>query len=150
MNAQTATHQAVVTGVAGNIVSIMAPSGSIMKNEVANILVGDAKLKSEVLRVHGNTADIQVARSDRSGNALLGSFVLTRAATTYHIDVYGNMLEYPGGRVVSHTAFSNRNSDSFLALFRSKGYYIEQMLEDSAEGIVDEFIKVTHTGKAGK
>jgi V/A-type H+-transporting ATPase subunit A len=60
VNTQTTANEAVVTGVAGNIVNIMVPSGSIMKNEVANIRVGDDKLKSEVLRVHGNTADIQV------------------------------------------------------------------------------------------
>ncbi len=70
--------------------------------------------------------------------------------TNYHINVYGNMLEYPSGEVVSHTAFSNENEDSVLALFRPKGYYIEEMLEDSAEEIVDEFIKVTNTGKSSK
>ena len=45
-------NEAIVTGVGGNIVSIEAPEGSIMKNEVANICLGDQKLKSEVLRVH--------------------------------------------------------------------------------------------------
>ena len=60
MSSRTAINEAIVTGVAGNIVNIEAPSGSIMKNEVANICVGDEKLKSEVLRVSGNTADIQV------------------------------------------------------------------------------------------
>ena len=57
---QTSINEAFVTGVAGNIVSIVAPAGSIMKNEVAYILLDDQKLKSEVLRVNGNTADIQV------------------------------------------------------------------------------------------
>lgn len=66
---------------------------------------------------------------------------------TYSADVYGNMLEYPGGKIVSHTAFNERNSDSILALFRSKGYYVDKMLENAAEGIVDEFVKITNTGK---
>lgn len=66
---------------------------------------------------------------------------------TYSADVYGNMLEYPGGRIVSHTAFNKRNSDSVLALFRSKGYYVDELLKNSAEDIVDQFIKVTNTGK---
>ena len=66
---------------------------------------------------------------------------------TYSTNVYGNMLEYPAGKIVSHTAFNKRNSDSVLALFRSKGYYIDELLKDSAEDIVDEFIKVTNTGK---
>jgi len=60
LNNRSSNNDAVVTGVGGNIVSIRAPSGVIMKNEVANICMGNEKLKSEVLRVEGNTADIQV------------------------------------------------------------------------------------------
>jgi len=67
---------------------------------------------------------------------------------TYSADVYGNMLEFPGGKIISHTAFNERNSDSVLQLFRAKGYYIDKMLQNSAEGIVDEFIKVTNTGRS--
>ncbi len=48
-----------VIGVAGNIVSIES-DGPIMKNEVAYVQVGDEKLKAEVLRVFGKTADMQV------------------------------------------------------------------------------------------
>jgi len=60
VNGYDQSNEAVVTGVGGNIVSIMAPEASIMKNEVAHICLGDERLKSEVLRVSGNTADIQV------------------------------------------------------------------------------------------
>jgi hypothetical protein len=66
---------------------------------------------------------------------------------TYSTDVYGNMLEFPSGKVVSHTAFHNQNSDSVLALFRAKGHYVDELLKDSAENIVKEFIKVTNAGK---
>jgi len=66
---------------------------------------------------------------------------------TYSADVYGNMLEYPSGKTVSYTAVNVKNSDSVLALFRSKGYYVDELLKNSAEGIVDEFIKLTDTGK---
>ncbi len=68
-------------------------------------------------------------------------------SNTYSTNVYGNMLEYPAGKIVSHTAFNKRNSDSVLQIFRPKGYYIDELLKDSAEDIVDEFIKVTNTGK---
>ena len=68
-------------------------------------------------------------------------------SNTYSADVFGNMLEYPSGKIVSHTAFNRRNSDSVLALFRSKGYYVDELLKKSAEDIVDEFIKVTNTGR---
>jgi hypothetical protein len=66
---------------------------------------------------------------------------------TYSADVYGNLLEYPNGKIVSYTAFNKRNSDSVLALFRSKGYYVDELFKDSAEDIVDAFIQVTNTGK---
>ncbi len=56
----TSVHEAEVIGVAGNIVSIEAPGGSIMKNEVAYVCLGEQRLKAEVLRVFGNTADLQV------------------------------------------------------------------------------------------
>ena len=51
--------EARVIGVAGNIVSIES-DGPIMKNEVAYVHVGDESLKAEVLRVFGQTADMQV------------------------------------------------------------------------------------------
>jgi V/A-type H+/Na+-transporting ATPase subunit A len=52
--------RARVLGVNGNIVRIEVQSGPIMKNEVAFVRVGDERLKSEVLRVYGNIADLQV------------------------------------------------------------------------------------------
>jgi len=54
-----------VIGVAGNIVTIESQQ-ALMKNEVAYIQVGDASLKSEVLRISGSTADMQVFE-DTSG-----------------------------------------------------------------------------------
>lgn len=55
----TSRSTARIVGVAGNIVTIEA-DGPLMKNEVAYIQVGSDRLKSEVLRVFGNTADMQV------------------------------------------------------------------------------------------
>jgi V/A-type H+/Na+-transporting ATPase subunit A len=56
----TSTTEASVIGVSGNIVSIEAQSGSIMKNEVAYVCREDRRLKAEVLRVYGKEADLQV------------------------------------------------------------------------------------------
>ncbi len=52
--------RARVLGVNGNIVRIQADSGTLMKNEVAFVRVGQERLKSEVLRVYGDIADLQV------------------------------------------------------------------------------------------
>jgi V/A-type H+-transporting ATPase subunit A len=49
-----------VTGVNGSIVTIEVPDGDFMKNEVAYVSLGGARLKSEVLRVEGRRADLQV------------------------------------------------------------------------------------------
>lgn len=52
--------EARVTGVKGNIVTMEYESGALMKNEVAYIHVGEARLKAEVLRIRGQRADMQV------------------------------------------------------------------------------------------
>ncbi len=54
---QTRAH---VIGVNGNIVTIETDGGPILKNEVAYVVVGQDRLKSEVLRIYGTIADLQV------------------------------------------------------------------------------------------
>ena len=48
-----------VTGVNGNLVAATF-SGSVRKNEVGYVLVGDDRLKGEVIRVNGDTASMQI------------------------------------------------------------------------------------------
>lgn len=64
MSTQTSTSSihatAKVLGVNGNIIRVKMTAGQIMKNEVAYVCVGDERLKSEVLRIYGNIADLQV------------------------------------------------------------------------------------------
>lgn len=60
MNTLTSTSEVAVIGVNGNVVTVEAAEGSIVKNEVAYVCVGEQKLKAEVLRIHGRTADLQV------------------------------------------------------------------------------------------
>ncbi len=60
MNTLTCTSEAAVIGVNGNVVTVEAAEGSIVKNEVAYVCVAEQKLKGEVLRIHGRTADLQV------------------------------------------------------------------------------------------
>jgi V/A-type H+-transporting ATPase subunit A len=50
----------VVAGVNGNIVTIDFRDSPIMKNEVAYVLLDGYRLKSEVLRIRGNRAEMQV------------------------------------------------------------------------------------------
>lgn len=60
MTTTNSTPEARVIGVNGSIVSIEVAHGPIIKNEVAYVCVGEERLKSEVLRVYGRTADLQV------------------------------------------------------------------------------------------
>jgi V/A-type H+-transporting ATPase subunit A len=48
-----------VTGVNGNMVTAEF-AGTVSQNEVGYILLGDSRLKSEVIRISGNTASLQV------------------------------------------------------------------------------------------
>ena len=52
--------RAPVVGVQDSMVTIDVSGQPIMKNEVGYILVGQERLKAEVLRVQGDTADMQV------------------------------------------------------------------------------------------
>jgi len=56
----TSSIEAFVREVNGSIVTVKVPRGEFMKNEVAYVCVGDARLKSEILRVEGRQADLQV------------------------------------------------------------------------------------------
>jgi len=49
-----------VVGVNGNIATIELTEGYLVKNEVAYLQTGSQKLKSEVIRIKGNRADMQV------------------------------------------------------------------------------------------
>jgi len=73
--------------------------------------------------------------------------VSSNNGTTYYVYPAGNMLEYPGGRVVGSTRMGMGSSTSILALFRSKDYYILDAIQMSAEAIVDDIIKVTKSKK---
>ena len=48
-----------VTGVNGNMVSVQV-DGAVSLNEVAYIKLGEKKLKSEIIRIRGNIAQLQV------------------------------------------------------------------------------------------
>jgi V/A-type H+-transporting ATPase subunit A len=57
--------KATVVTVRENLVTIEVKDAPIRKNEVGYICVGDERLKAEVLRVHGHTADMQVFEDTR-------------------------------------------------------------------------------------
>ena len=54
-----------VLAVRESLVNIDTGGNAIKKNEVGYICVGEERLRAEVLRVHGNTADMQVFEDTR-------------------------------------------------------------------------------------
>ena len=60
--AENNTAREKIVGVNGNLITVRY-SGRVMQNEVAYALLGDARLKCEVIRVRGDVADLQVFES---------------------------------------------------------------------------------------
>jgi len=54
-----------VVAVRPNLITVQLDEGPVAKNEVGHVLVGTARLKSEVLRVRGRRADMQVFEDTR-------------------------------------------------------------------------------------
>lgn len=92
-----------------------------------------ARLKVDYLYVVWNS-DIMLVTSSQGGS-------------TYYVYPVGNMIEYPGAKVVASTRSSNGSSTSILALFHSKDYYIVDALNGAASDIVDDFLDVTKSAK---
>jgi len=59
-SAASERNTASVVGVKESLVTIDVSDTPVMKNEVGYVLIGDERLKAEVLRVQGNVADMQV------------------------------------------------------------------------------------------
>ncbi|HRZ86490.1 MAG TPA: V-type ATP synthase subunit A [bacterium] len=57
---QSSAARARIVGVRDNIVQVEVVEGSIKKNEVGYVCVGEERLRAEVLRIRGKKADMQV------------------------------------------------------------------------------------------
>jgi len=75
------------------------------------------------------------------------SVITNRNGSTYYVYPIGNMIEYPGTKVVASTRTYDHSSTSILALFRSADYYIVDAMKGASENIVDEFLDVTKSKK---
>ena len=73
-----------VVAVRESLVTVEVTEGHITKNEVGYIRLGDARLKAEVLRVHGRTADLQVYESTQ-GVAVGDPVELTGLLLSVHL-----------------------------------------------------------------
>lgn len=72
--------------------------------------------------------------------------------TVYYLNVFGNMLEYPGGKTVTYSHMYREAKPSLLrmTLFKKESYFIETMLKDAADSITQQVIANTGPGRQAK
>jgi len=100
--------------------------------EKAKLSAIQAKLKVDYLYVVWNRFVRRVTVTGNYGGS-----------TTDYVYPAGNLIEYPGGKVLASTMSVAGSELSPLALFRDKDYYIVDALKDASSDIVDEFTDVT-------
>jgi hypothetical protein len=70
--------------------------------------------------------------------------------TKYYMTVLGNMLEYPGGEVVTLTEFSPYRNVRIWEILKKESFFVEDLIRNSAKWITDEFLVVTKAEKVIK
>ena len=105
-------------------------------SEKAKLNAIQAKLKVDYIFVVWNRFVKRVTVHRQNGGSV-----------TDYVFPAGNLIEYPGGKVVASTMSVAGSELSPLALFRDADYYIVDALKDASEDIVDEFVDVTKSKK---
>jgi hypothetical protein len=105
-------------------------------SEKAKLNAIQAKLKVDYIFVVWNRSVQRITVYSRTGGT-----------TTDYVYPAGNLIAYPGGKVVASTMSVASSDLSPLALFRDADYYILDALEDASDDIVDEFVDVTDSKK---
>ncbi len=130
----TAQRRGTITKISGNMVSARFED-QVMQNEVAFVLHGDARLKSEIIRVRGNIAEMQVYED--TGSLQIGD----------EVEFTGELLSVELGPGILGQIFDGlQNPLPDLArqcgFFLKRGVYIEA-LSDSQTW---EFFPLAHPG----
>lgn len=106
-------------------------------SEKAKLNAIQAKLKVDYLYVVWNRFVRRVTVTGAYGGG----------STTDYVYPAGNLIEYPGGKVVASTMSVAGSDLSPLALFRDADYYILDALKSASDDIVGEFVSVTKSKK---
>lgn len=68
-------------------------------------------------------------------------------STTDYVYPAGNLIEYPGAKVVASTISVAGSEQSILSVFHDADYYIIDALKEASKDIVKEFLAVTKSKK---
>ncbi|MHB8843825.1 MAG: hypothetical protein ACYC7L_03675 [Nitrospirota bacterium] len=109
------------------------------KGEKAKVDAMHAQLRTDYIIVVWTGNLTRVTRSGQGGTSV-----------SYHINVDGNVIEYPKGRVIGYSVFGGSKSQSCCLFGKSEGDDINEMLKDSAAEMADKFISAAKAEKPGK
>jgi hypothetical protein len=109
------------------------------KGEKAKVDAMQAQLKADYIFVVWTGNLTRVTRSGQGGSSV-----------SYHVNVDGNVIEYPKGRVIGYSIFGGSKSQSCCLFGKSEGDDINEMLKESAAQMADKFISAAKAEKAGK
>jgi hypothetical protein len=110
------------------------------KGEKSKVDAMQAQIKADYLFVvwTGNLRRITTTSSQGGGSV------------SYSVNVDGNVVEYPKGRVVGYSIFAGSKGQSCCLFRKSEGEDINEMLKDSAGMMADKFISAAKAEKPGK
>jgi hypothetical protein len=109
------------------------------KGEKAKVDAMQAQLKTDYIFVVWTGNLQRVTTTSRSGSSV-----------SYHINVDGNVVEYPKGRVIGYSVFGGSKSQSCCLFGKSEGDDINEMLKESAVEMADKFISAAKAERPGK
>ncbi|MBQ7208584.1 MAG: V-type ATP synthase subunit A [Lentisphaeria bacterium] len=132
---ESPTAKEKVVGVNGNLVTVKY-SSRVMQNEVAYALVGGARLKSEVIRVRGDVADLQVFESTNGlkvGDEVefTGELLSVELGPGLLTQVYDG-LQNPLKLLAEHSGFFLKRGVYLQALDRKKRWHFTPGAEAGA------------------
>jgi len=72
------------------------------------------------------------------------------SSVSYHVNVDGNVIEYPKGRVIGYSVFGGSKSQTCCLFGKSEGDDVNEMLKNAAAEMADKFISAAKAEKPGK
>jgi hypothetical protein len=110
------------------------------KGEKAKVDAMQAQIKADYIFVvwTGNLTRVTTT-SQRGGSSV-----------SYRVNVDGNVIEYPKGRVVGYSVFGGSKSQTCCLFGKSEDDDVNEMLKNAAGEMADKFISAAKAEKPGK
>ena len=110
------------------------------KGEKAKVDAMQAQIKADYIYVVW-TGNLTRVTTTRQGGG---------SSVSYHVNVDGNVIEYPKGRVVGYSVFGGSKSQTCCLFGKSEEDDVNEMLKTSAIEMADKFISAAKAEKPSK